>query len=179
MHRNLVAVMAGKLHSLGKKLWINLGADYDTADAVQADIVRTADAINIEFFVGREGVQQPVATGADWLRQVNFLQAVEQSGKQLHAHVSSVTQAVVDYGFGSWLMGTRFLGSFSASLDYSGAIQRPTPSLVTRAQALGNTTGPMVPVGSLYRRGFEHGSVEINPSNLGVDGLPARAWRIV
>lgn len=178
--KGLILRLSRDLHTAGKKLWINLGADYSITDPVQRAIVDAVDGINIEFFVAREGVAQPPAVGSDWLRFVDFLTAAEGLGKAVHCHASTVTQKVVDYAFGSWLMGTRFNGSFTASREYSGAFVKPSPFLVTTAQGLGQPLGEMRANTGTWIRSFSGGgTLEINPSNGLVRGLAAQSWRVV
>ena len=157
-----VARLSTTLRSLNKKLWINLGADYDASDPWQASLIQSADGINIEQFVGREMSGYPPATGPEWLRQVNFLQQVEASGKQVHVHAASATQSVVDFAFGSYLLGTGFLGSFSASSTYDGAVTLPSPGLLAAARKLGAPTGAYTMVASTAGRSFTNGSVSVN-----------------
>lgn len=158
--------LADALHAKGKKLWANLGADYDFADPWQLAVVDIVDAVNIEFFVGREGVgMQPATVDSAWLEQTNFVLAVERRGKPVHVHCSSNTQKVVDYAFCSWLAHTAFLGSFSASRDYGGTIGLPDGTLWTRAQSLGRPLAGATQNGPVWSRRFEHGTVHVNPTN--------------
>lgn len=177
--KGLILRLSRDLHAAGKKLWINLGADYDITDPVQRAIVDAVDGVNIEFFVAREGVGQPPAVGNDWLRFVDFLTAAEALGKAVHCHASTVTQKVVDYAFGSWLIGTRFVGSFTASREYTGSFLKPSSFLVTAAQGLGQPLGSMRPTAATWIRPFTGGTLEINPSNAPVGGLAAQSWRVV
>jgi len=162
-----VSRLSTTLRSTGKKLWINLGADYDVADPWQASLINSADGINIEQFVGRDMSGYPPAVGADWLRQVTFLQKVESSGKQIHVHAATTKQGVVDLAFGSYLLGTSFRGSFSASGDYSGAVQFPSSGLLASARKLGAPKGPftMATETSTGIRTYANGLVSVNPGS--------------
>lgn len=158
--------LAAALHAKGKKLWINLGADYKLVEPWQAALFEIVDAFNIEFYTGREGVDSgPTTTRDGWLSQNAFVAAVEQRGKPVHVHSSSLDQKVTDYAFLSWLLHTEFLGSFSASLDYGGTFAFPDGALWTKAKALGRPVGKREPNGSGgFFRLFEHGTVTVKPS---------------
>jgi hypothetical protein len=179
--------LVGNLHAslvqLGKKLWINLGADYDISNPWQSALVNVVHAVNIEHFVGREKVAQPPTTGQDWQRQVAFVEAVELLGKAVHVHAStSGNQKVVDFAFVSWLLATQFHGSFSASLDYPGSIIKPSTTLEGNARQLGAPAGRPVQYGSsgsTWKRAFQGGTVYVNPTLGLLDGMPAQSGRIV
>lgn len=157
--------LAAALHANDRKLWINLGADYDPADQWQRDLLGIVDAFNIEFYTGREGVAAgPTTTSDGWLSQGAFVAAVEQSGTPVHVHSSSLDQRVTDYAFCSWLLHTEFLGSFSASRDYGGDFAVPSEALRTKALSLGAPTGKRVSAGDGFSRPFEHGMVTVTPS---------------
>lgn len=183
---NLVEKLAAGLQGVGKKLWINLGADYSATNPWQKRLISAADGINIEHFIGREAVGQPPSTTAtDWVSQVGFLRDVEWLGKAVHVHCSSSKQSVVDYAYVSWLLGTEFRGSFTASgliangsSDYSGTLAVPTPSLVASATALGTPYGPFVTQGSALRtRTFAKGALTVNPTPGSILGMGPRTWR--
>lgn len=178
-HRALVLRLSAALHNRGKKLWVNLGADYDLSNPVQLEIVKAVDGVNIEFFVGREGVSQAVATGADWLRQTRFVRECEVLGTPVHVHASTIFQPVVDYAFGSWLIATEFRGSFTASREYSGAFIKPSPYLVYTAGTLGAPIGAVRSNGINYERPFQGGVLEINSQTVSRGGLAPMTWRIV
>lgn len=184
---NLVERLAAGLHAVGKKLWINLGADYRSLNPWQRRLIDAADGINIEHFVGREAVGEPPSTTAtDWITQTGFVHDVEKLGKAVHVHCSSATQSVVDYAYVSWLLATEFRGSFTASglvapgkSDYSGRLANPSPSLVASATALGAPQGPfVVQTSGLRSRAFSHGALTVNPlPNSSVAGIAPGGWR--
>jgi hypothetical protein len=168
MWLQFLSELAGALHAKGKKLWINLGADYNLADLWQSAVVDIVDAVNIEFYTGREGVGAgPTTTSDGWLSQGAFVRFVEERGKPVHVHSSSLDQKVTDYAFTSWLLHTEFLGSFSASLDYGGTFAFPDGALWTKAQALGRPVGKREndPTIQGFSRAFEHGTVRVKPSS--------------
>lgn len=159
--------LADALHARGRKLWVNLGADYNLADPWQSALFEIVDAFNIEFYTGREGVGAgPTTTNDGWLSQGAFVALVEQRGKPVHVHSSSLDQKVTDYAFCSWLLHTEFLGSFSASRDYGGTFAFPDGAVWTKAQALGSPVGKREPDSTIngFSRAFEHGSVRVKPS---------------
>jgi hypothetical protein len=162
------------------KLWINLGANYDINDSWQSQLVNVVHGVNIEFFVGREGVGQPPTNVNDaWLQQGEFVAAVENRGKAAHVHCSSNTPDVINYAFLSWLMFTQFNGSFSAGLTYGGRAVFPDSALASLADLLGSpTTGVMGTVSTGYARSFQHGTVFVNPWSLVRNGMPALSGRI-
>lgn len=166
MWQGFLRDLAEALHAKGRKLWINLGADYNLADPWQSSLVDIVDAVNIEFYTGREGVgESPTTTSDGWLSQNSFVAAVEQRGKPVHVHSSSLDQRVTDYAFCSWLLHTEFLGSFSASRDYGGVVASPDGALWTKALSLGAPVGKREPntIGGFSRQ-FEHGLVTAKPS---------------
>lgn len=168
----LLGQLADALHARGKKLWVNLGADYSITDQWQKYVVDIVDAVNIEFYTGREGVgAQPTTMNDGWWSQGNFVAAVEQAGKPVHVHSSSLNQQVTDYAFCSWLLHTEFLGSFSASRDYGGQIS--IPSRRADAERLGRPLGKREQTDSGYRRRFEGGLVTVDPTaRTGQVGVP-------
>jgi hypothetical protein len=172
-----------KLYRNGLKLWINLGANYDTKDPWQIDILRTANAVNIEFWMGREGVGSPPNNIEEsWLSSVKFLSEAELNfGVEVHAHCSSLNQAVVDYAFLSWLAGTHFLGSFAASLNYGGVNAAPSSTIYANAQKLGQPTGEIsLQIPGYYSRSFAGGSLFVNPNATATfNGMPPLSGKIV
>lgn len=157
------------LHSLGKKLWVNLGSSLPVAHPFVAGVVGAADAVNLEFFVGREKLGAGPTTGAELLNLLYRVQWLERTlGKPAHAHVSTSSQTVVDQGFAAWLLSTEFIGSFTASLDYGGDFLLPSAPLLARARLLGPPleawTGG-AEGGSVGRR-FTNGRVSLNTTTL-------------
>lgn len=157
------------LHSHGKKLWINLGSSLGASHPFIAGVVGAADAVNLEYFVGREKVSLAPATGSDLYLLLNRVQWVEKTlGKQAHAHVSTSSQTVVDQAFAAWLLATEFLGSFTASLDYGGDYMIPSATLLAQARKLGAPLGVMN-VGAesgTVTRAFTNGRVTLNTYSL-------------
>jgi hypothetical protein len=158
-----VTAVATELHRLGKKLWVNLGLINSEPNAFRDAIVKQVDAVNIEYFVGRDLLGQSPQQNTEWLSAINELADIENMGKPVHAHCSSTNQDTINYAFLSWLMGTQFLGSFTSSVEYTGDVYPPGPSLWAPATKLGRPTGPMGTVSTGYMRNFEHGSVFVNP----------------
>lgn len=157
--------LAAALHGKGKKLWVNLGADYNAVEPWQNTIVGLVDAINIEFYTGRERVgAKPTTLSDSWLSQNAFVAAVEKIGKPVHVHCSSLDQKTVNYAYCSWLLHTEFRGSFSASLDYGGQFGYPDQTLWTRSQSLGKPLGPVTSNGPIRSRKFAGGTVHVNPT---------------
>lgn len=177
---SFVIDLCSALNTAGLNLWINLGAD--STQMTWVNLLNThVDAVNTEFFVGREGVGQQVATVDNgWLSQVEAVAVTEDVyGRAAHVHCSSTKQSVVDYAFSSWLMATEFLGSFSASLDYGGRVSMPTQELVTSAAKLGMPLGAYGTVSTGYVRLFEHGGVWVNPFTIFKGGMAPMTGRIV
>lgn len=159
---HLVAQIGTTLNGIGKRLWVNLGADQNRSPDFVDSIMESADAVNIEFFIGREKLGQAPATGADYANAVNRLIRAEfQHQIPCHVHVSTTSQAVVDQGFYAWLLGTEFRGSFTASLDYGGGIVLPSSDLLSRAQQLLLPLRPATVVSGQYRREFQGGWVDV------------------
>lgn len=158
-----VSVLASALHQDGRKLWVNLGASYQLQDPWQRQLLSVVDGVNIEFFVGREGVGQPVLMSPDWERMPEFLSEAESLGVPIHVRCSSTNQSTVDFAFCTWLAGTMLKGSFSASTNYAGSIQLPSASLRTLANQLGQPTGKYQNSLHGYYRQFERGVVRVNP----------------
>lgn len=174
-----VRAIAEGVHQIGKKLWINLGADYSTLNPWQVGLVTAADGVNLEHFVGRQAVGMPPAVGAEWVSPVDFLEDVEGFGKQVHVHASSTTQTTVDYAFASYLLATQFRGSFSASVDYAGAVWTPSSALLASARNLGAPLGVYSISGPGIRsREFVNGRVDVNPAAVSVSGFPAYGTQI-
>lgn len=172
-HLKLVQAVAAELHRLGRKLWINLGADYDISDPWQRALVDAVDGINIEHFVSRAAVSMAPATGIAWHQAVKFTNDAEKLGKQVHAHASGVYQPYIDYAFVSWLAGTEFLGSFSASLNYSGELYMPTQTLVDAAKRLGPPLESYVKhADGSVTRSFTNGGLIVNPTSTDLGDLP-------
>lgn len=178
---SLYTELADALHVKGKKLWINLGADYDISNPWQNALVKKVDGINIEFFVGRDGVKMNTAMGETVLQALRFIRSVEQQpyGKAVHVHASTSDQTVVNYAFGAWLLATEFRGSFTASLDYNGAFLAPSRYFMEAASKLGNPVGNFVGLtsGALFRT-FEHGHVVVNHTDRMIGVTPPRSARI-
>lgn len=159
---NFVASIAAVLHGLGKRLWINLGADQTRSPGFVSEVVSIADAVNIEFFIGREVLGAGPATGADYANAVNRLILIENAhGTPCHVHVSTSSQAVVDSGFYAWLLGTEFRGSFTASFDYGGGYVTPTADLLAAARRLLHPLAPATVASGQYRREFQGGWVSV------------------
>lgn len=158
-----------KLHTLGKKLWVNLGSSLPSTNSFIQRIVAAADAVNIEYFVGRDKLGMIPAHGFDLAILLDRLSWVERAGKPVHAHVSTTNQTLVDKGFYAWLLGTEFLGSFTASLDYGGDFLLPTANILANARKLGvplGTWGLTVPGGYIAQRSFQNGMVSLNMNDL-------------
>jgi hypothetical protein len=176
-----VRELSATLHENGKKLWVNLGADYDLTNPWQAQIVRLTDSVNIEHYVGREAVRMGPTVGSDWLRQGRFVRDCEKIGKPVHVHASTTTQWVVDYAFASWLIWTELIGSFSASIEYSGTVYRPQPGRLEtlRRLDLPKEDGYQDLVSGLFHRKFQNGTLQVNPTTETRAGLASRSFRIV
>jgi len=178
-HLKLVQTVAAELHRLGRKLWINLGADYDITDPWQRALVDAVDGVNIEHFIARAAVNMSPATGIAWHQAVKFTNDVEKLGKQIHAHASGVYQPYTDYAFLSWLCGTEFRGSFSASVTYSGMLYFPSADLVTSARRLGAPQGPYYEhMDGSASRAFDNGYVDVNKTTSDLPGLKHLTGRI-
>lgn len=173
--------VADALHAIGKKLWINASTVGDLPrNPFYNAVSKAADGVNIEFFIGMEGIGLPPMTGDRFLRTVERLFAIESLGREAHAHVSTTSQAVADYGFGAYLLGTQFRGSFTASIDTSGAYMRPSGQLLQSAQLLGRPLRGWTidAVTGYVTRAFEFGTVTVN--HTGTSGsLPANGVKIV
>jgi hypothetical protein len=157
------------LHSLGKKLWINLGSSLPATHPFVSGVLGAADAVNLEYFVGREKIGLGPATGSDLLFLINRVQWLEKTlGKPAHVHVSTTSQTVVDEGFVAWLLGTEFIGSFTASLDYGGDFLLPSSALLANARKLGAPLGGMNAgsEGAVVSRSFTGGKVSLNTNSL-------------
>lgn len=173
--------LSTELYRAGLKLWINLGANYSTADPWQAALLRLVNGVNIEFWMGREGVNQaPNSAGESWVSSVKFLHEAEYIfGVEVNVHCSSMDQEVIDYAFCSWLAGTSFYGSFAASLDYGGTNGQPTPALYAKALKLGRPVESVSYFNDHYSRQFQNGRLIVNPNNYSLAGEPALSGRIV
>lgn len=169
-----------ELNASGLKLWANLGANYSASDPWQRSILDCVDAINIEFFVGREGVGQPPNTAAEsWVGVLNFISSAQSLfDTKVHVHCSSLNQAVVDYAFASWLLVTDFRGTFSASLEYGDVTKTPTAELVIKAKMLGRPFGFGQAASGYWRREFEKGVLLVNPNKDMVLGMPGLSGKI-
>lgn len=176
---NLVADVSNELHRLGKQLWINLGLTGTSSTAWRNTMINLADAINIEYFIGKDKLNQQPDVNDDWIYRVGLLADIENMGKPVHAHCSSENGATIDFAFASWLMGTQFRGSFCASVDYTGDVYGTLNARMTAARQLGRPTGPMGTVSTGYVRNFEHGSVLVNPFSRNMAGMAPMASKIV
>jgi hypothetical protein len=169
-------------HRNGLKVWINLGADYNTNDLWQDSLLSTVDMLNIEFYTGREGVGgEPTTPNDGWSQQNEFLAAVEKRGLPVHVHCSSLNQRVVDYAYHSWLLFRQpsAMGTFSAGLGYGDVFGMPSSSVMEKVQALGEPTGQCYVVSSgLYQRHHKNGLVFVNPTKTTLDGLTGQTGRI-
>jgi hypothetical protein len=175
-----ILMLSNSLRARGLKLWINLGAD-GTTPAWQQSLFTLVDAVNIEFFTGREGVgQKPTNVDDYWPFQTTLVDTIERGyGKPVHVHCSSMKQNVVDYAFLTWLMCTQFLGSFTASVDYGGMWMPPSSGLSVAAGKLGHPTGQLGTTSTGYVRSFEHGSVFVNPFTTVKADLAPQTGRII
>lgn len=173
-----VGAIASRLHTLGKKLWINASTvGNEPTNPFLTAVTNAADGVNIEFFAVLPG--GAMMTGTRFLQSVDRLAVIESAGKEGHAHVPTASQLVTDYGFGAYLLGTLFHGSFTSSSDNSGAFTKPSPDLLTAAQALGQPkTGRFLAAGTGYAtRNFQAGTVTVN--HTGTAGtLPVGGVRI-
>jgi hypothetical protein len=176
---NFVADVSNELHRLGKQLWINLGLTGTSSTAWRNTMINLADAINIEYFIGKDKLNQAPDTGDDWIYRVGELADIENMGKPVHAHCSSENGPTIDYAFASWLMGTQFRGSFCASVDYTGDVYGTTTARMNAARQLGRPTGAMGTVSTGYMRNFEHGMVLVNPFSKTMAGMEPMASKIV
>lgn len=170
--------VANELHRLGKQLWINLGLTGSTSTPWRDQMIQMVDAVNIEYFVGKDYLKQPVDVDQNWVFRVGELSDIENAGKPVHAHCSSTKQTTIDYAFASWLMGTQFLGSFCASVEYDGNNYLPSIDLQTSAANLGRPVAPMGTVSTGYARRFEHGTVYVNPFSSPRSDMAPMTWRI-
>lgn len=176
----LIQNLADALHDNGKKLWINYGANSSVDPAWHNSILRVVDAVNSEFFVGREGVGKGPSTLMDgWAEQTNFVAEAEKLGIPAHVRCSSAKKEVVDYAFLSWLMVTEFLGSFSASTSYSGIITDPSGDLYAKAVLLGRPTAAYAVSAYGYYRQFENGVARVNPFATAKNGAAPMTGSIV
>lgn len=174
----MLTTLRAEAHKAGLRVWVNFGADYDAKEPWQASILDTVDAVNIEFYTGREGVgAQPTTAEDGWLSQNNFLRAAESKGVAVHVHCSSLAQRVVDYAYRSWLLfrEPNALGSFSASLDYGGEFRMPSAAITEAVSKLGRPTQPAVfdTATNLYRRKHANGEVVVNPTRTAFGGVNA------
>jgi hypothetical protein len=176
---NFVAAVSNEIHRLGKQLWINLGLTGTASTAWRNTMINLADAINIEYFIGKDKLNEQPDTGDDWIYRVGELADIENMGKPVHAHCSSENGPTIDYAFASWLMGTQFRGSFCASMDYTGDVYGTTTARMNAARQLGRPTGAMGTVSTGYMRNFEHGMVLVNPFSKTMAGMEPRASKIV
>lgn len=176
-----IRALGNKLEQHRLKLWINLGADYNLENSWQEQLVSMVDAVNIEFYTGRERVgAAPTSINDAWGSQNKFVSEVEKTfGIPVHVHCSSLNQSVVDYAFLSWLLSTEFLGSFCASLEYGDDYRNPSLALASAALALGAPNGDMVATGNgTYMRSFKNGAVYVNPTRSRINDLVALSGRI-
>lgn len=173
-----VQQISTELHSLNKKLWINLGSGKSLDDPWKKTIVSAADAVNVEYFIGKDKLGLSPDQNSDWLNRIDDLAAIEQLGKPVHVHCSSFAPWLIDYAFLSWLMGTQFLGSFTASVDYTGDVFLPSGGLWLSASKLGRPMAPMGTSSIGYVRRFEHGVVYVNPFSDVRAGLPSMTGKI-
>ena len=172
--------LAGELHVHGKKLWINHGANAWVDPEWHNNILRSVDAVNSEFFIGREGVGDPPAKmGNGWEEQTSYVAEAEKLGLAAHVRCSSTNQSVVDYAFLSWLAVTSFRGSFSASSNYAGPIARPSMELLSKAYALGRPIAGYASSAYGYYRQFEKGVVRVNPFLATKNGMLSGTGSIV
>lgn len=172
--------LAGELHANGKKLWINHGANAAVDPQWHNNILRTVDAVNSEFFIGREGVgKSPSVLSDGWEEQTAYVAEAERMGLAAHVRCSSTKQEVVDYAFLSWLAVTELHGSFSASTAYSGTIVRPSLALLDKAMKLGKPTAGYASSAYGYYRQFERGVVRVNPFTVTKNGAASKTGSIV
>jgi hypothetical protein len=176
---NFVADVSNELHRLKKQLWVNLGLTGTGSNGWRNAIISYADAINIEYFVGKDKLNEQPDTDTDWLNRMKLLADIELMGKPVHAHCSSENGPTIDYAFASWLMGTEFRGSFCASVDYTGDVYGTTTARMTAARQLGRPLGPMGTVLTGYVRNFEHGNVYVNPFSHNMAGMEPMSSKIV
>lgn len=173
----LVTSLGATLRGKNKKLWVNLGADYTQNQTFVDSVIANADGVNSEYFVAREKLGLPATTDATWARQLELGLRVQAAGKAWHAHASTTSMIVADYAFCSWLLVTDFKGSFTASVDYSGAFVKPSPDRLAKVALLGPARGVgyvKTPSG-LYSRQFLNGQVLVNPTNVAINAMPARS----
>lgn len=179
---NWLTALSNALHANGLKLWINLGANYSNSDQWQASILKLVDAINIEFYVGREGVgAQPNSLAESWPTVQTFIDTVERVYKKpVHVHCSSLANNVVAYAFTSWLLCTDRLGSFTASTDYGGRVALPPLGVMNDANALGDPTSiQSSQADGTWLRTYQGGEVRVNASNQTRGGLAPLSGKII
>jgi hypothetical protein len=176
-HVNLVNKLEASLWQVGKKLWINLGGATSAQDPWIQPLRGKLFSANNEFFVAREGVGMAPAVGAEWDTYVRFLSDMERLGVPIHAHASTATQSLVDYAFVSWVLGTEFLGSFTASPDYAGGFIRPSAGLLSAVESRLPATGTYVQAanGTRYRT-FTDRRLTVNPQTTAIAGVPSKGW---
>lgn len=165
---DFVTAVTGAVRALGKRVWVNLGGNQLTEWAFVSNVIKAVDAVNIEYFVGREKLGKTPATGSDYQQIVQLLDLIERTySKPCHVHVSTTSQAVTDQGFLAWLLGTQFRGSFTASLDYGGDTLRPSATLLSQARKLNGPLENYAIVNGVYTRKFNNGSVTSTGITLG------------
>lgn len=176
-HVNLVSGLEARLVLAGKKLWINLGGATSAQDPWIQPLHGMLFSANNEFFVAREGVGMAPAVGTEWDTYVRFLSDMERLGVPVHAHASTATQSLVDYAFVSWVLGTEFLGSFTASPDYAGGFLKPSAGLLAAVESRLPATGMYVQAanGTRYRT-FTDRRLTVNPQETAIAGVPSKGW---
>lgn len=178
-HVNLVSGLEARLVLAGKKIWINLGGATSAQDPWIKPWIRNGleFSSNNEFFIAREGVGMAPAVGAEWDTYVRFLSDMERLGVPVHAHASTATQSLVDYAFVSWVLGTEFLGSFTASPDYAGGFLKPSAGLLAAVESRLPATGTYVQAadGTRYRT-FTDRRLTVNPQETPIAGVPSKGW---
>lgn len=179
-HVNLVSGLEARLGLAGKKLWINLGGATSAQDPWIQPWLRTSVefSVNNEFFVAREGIGAVPAVGAEWDTYVRFLSDMERIGFPVHVHASTATQSLVDYAFVSWVLGTEFLGSFTASPDYAGGFLKPSTALLAAVESRLPVLGTYVeaPNGTRYRTFSGGRRLTVNPQETAISGIPSKGW---
>lgn len=160
---NFVSQLASAVNGLGKKIWVNLGTGQPATSVHVQNIVTKVDAVNYEYFIGQEVLGMNPLTGESFINAVTRLAYVESIfHRPMHVHVSTSSQSVVDYGFYGWLLGTEFLGSFTASRDYGGSFYKPNPTLLVAAQRLGKPVNTFYATGGILARDFSNGTIRVN-----------------
>jgi hypothetical protein len=172
-----VGTVTRGLWQRGLQVWVNLGGQLDPATGYwdtwtqQVAVVSTGHCI--EFFVAR-GDQAPASLeNGYWRPSLDWVtwQATAPCAAMYNAQ--TIEPALVTYALATYLLGMGPAGNsfFCAGRDPYKLAETVWTGDMVAAQKLGRALGKYMATGGIYMRRFEHGIVQVNPSEKPVGGL--------